>query len=439
MEIAYVPVGVPTFDLEEAEREFKASAEMLKGICADVKVPDEMLLSIDKLDSFLSRLNPDLVIFQNVTFANAAYCAEALSKTDCPFVLWTLREPQGNGGRLKLNSLTGAFSAGNMMHEMGRENFAYIFGSPDEDDTRKQMKACIDAAFAKVRLSNLTAAAVGHTPEGFGFGRAIDADLRRAFGVKLISIEARELMKKAEGYADADLDEWRKEIEACDGIEATPRENVGRHLRLRKAYADFIKENNVGALASRCWPDFFTEYKTPVCAVLSFLNDAGISTACEGDMYGAISMYVASSICGSPVFFGDPVAMDEKDNTITFWHCGMAATKLAQTPALGVHPNRKMGPVMDFGCKAAKKATMMRIGRRRDGSFRLFVADGEILDAPKQFQGTSLLFKAAASTKTIVQKTVKDGWEPHYVVAPADIADALACLAKFLRVELYKI
>ena len=29
---------------------------------------------------------------------------------------------------------------------------------------------------------------------------------------------------------------------------------------------------------------------------------------------------------------------------------------------IGVHPNRKIGPVMDFGCKAADKVTVFRVG-----------------------------------------------------------------------------
>ena len=39
----------------------------------------------------------------------------------------------------------------------------------------------------------------------------------------------------------------------------------------------------------------------------------------------------------------------------TSWHCGMAACTLARKDTgarVGVHPNRKIGPVMDFGCQA---------------------------------------------------------------------------------------
>jgi len=146
-------------------------------------------------------------------------------------------------------------------------------------------------------------------------------------------------------------------------------------------------------------------------------------------------MYIASELAHSPVFFGDPVALDRESNTITYWHCGMAATRLAIKPELGVHPNRKIGPVMDFGCRAAAKATVIRIGRKPDATFRLFIAEGEILDKPRQFQGTSMVFKPVNSASVLIRKAVKDGWEPHYIIAPADISDAAVSLAAFLGIE----
>ncbi len=130
-EYLYLPIGVPTFHLESAKIEFDKSVELLKSIDDSVKEPSEMLLGIDKLNAFCADKRPDLVIVQNITFANGEYMAQVLKKFDCPVVLWTLREPVIDGGRLRLNSLTGAFSAGNVLNNFGRA-FEYVFGSPEE-------------------------------------------------------------------------------------------------------------------------------------------------------------------------------------------------------------------------------------------------------------------------------------------------------------------
>ena len=105
---AYIPIGVGTFHLESAQKEFEASVALLKSLSQDVVCPDKMLLTLDDLSAFLDTIQPDVIVLQNITFANAAYASEVLKRFSCPILLWTLREPVIDGGRLRLNSLTGA-------------------------------------------------------------------------------------------------------------------------------------------------------------------------------------------------------------------------------------------------------------------------------------------------------------------------------------------
>ena len=81
--------------------------------------------------------------------------------------------------------------------------------------------------------------------------------------------------------------------------------------RLYKAYKSYVGENHIGALCSRCWPDFFTEFGTPVCSVLSLLNANGVSASCESDAYGALSMFIGSDLTSRSCFFGDHVSLNE--------------------------------------------------------------------------------------------------------------------------------
>ena len=436
---AYIPIGVPTFELNSAQKQFEASAELLKSIDPSVAVPGEMLLSLDKLKSFLSEIEPDLVIVQNITFANSAYVTEVLASFDCPVLLWTLREPVVDGGRLRLNSLTGAYSAANTLHEF-RRRFEYVFGSPEEESTRRSIAAAVQAAKLKKALSGLNLLSVGHTPQGFGFGRALDAQMRSVFGVNLISIEARELIEKAKGFSDEDAAPFLEKAKASiRGLDTIKEENVLDFARLYKAYSDHVEENGIGALSSRCWPDFFVSFGTPVCAVLGLLNDLGVPSACEADTFGALSMFACSFLTGKPAFFGDPVHVDEKDNTITFWHCGMAPCSLASEKTgarADVHCNRKIGPTLDFACGAAESATIFRIGRKPDGSFRLFISTGYVPETEKQFNGTSCVVKTGGNARKTVEESVKDGWEPHFAVAMGGCADALKAFGNMLGLEI---
>lgn len=437
-EYLYLPIGVPTFHLESAKIEFDKSVELLKSIDGSVKVPSEMLLGIYKLNAFCADKKPDLVIVQNITFANGEYMTQVLKKFNCPVVLWTLREPVIDGGRLRLNSLTGAFSAGNVLNTFGRA-FEYIFGSPEESKVRNAISSAVAAARLKKALRELKVAQVGYTPQGFGFGRANDAEVATVFGCDLLSVEARELIDVAKSYSKEDaaqyLENAKKSIRCLDDID---EKNVIDFARLYKAYDIFVKTNGVGALASRCWPDFFTAFGTPVCAVLAMLNDIGVASACEADTYGALSMFCAQYLTSKPAFFGDPVSMDEGENTVTFWHCGTAACSLAREDTgacAGLHCNRKIGPTLEFGCKFEPKVTVFRIGKRADGKFRFFIAKGEALDKPKQFFGTSIVVKTENSAEQIINEAVKKGWEPHFAVAMGDVSSQLEMLANMLGIE----
>ena len=438
----YVPVGVPTFHMESAEDAFVRSCNALKALDPRFVCPAEKLLSIDALKAYLEPLQPDLIVFQNLTFANAAYMSEVLWQFDCPIVLWTLREPVIDGGRLRLNSLTGAYSAANALRAFNDRPFVYVFGAPEETRTGEELRAAISAASVLHAMRDLKVAAIGHTPQGFGFGRALDAEMRNAFGAELVSIEAHELIERAKGYTDEECRPYLEKTAATPcGFDKTPERNRLDHARLLKAYSDWIKENGIGALASRCWPDFFTAFGTPVCTVLSMLNDEGVASACEADIYGALSMWVGMQLSGSPVFFGDPVSLDENENTITFWHCGAAACSLARkdTGALvGVHPNRKIGPAMDFGCEAFEDATVFRIGREPDATFRFFITEGAALDKPKQFIGTSIVIKTDSPAREIVEDSVQDGFEPHFAVIRGRHAKALEALANDLGFPVYR-
>ena len=433
----YIPIGVGTFHLESARAEFDKSAALLRSIDENIRVPGEMLLSIDKLKDYIGDAHADLVIVQNLTFANAAYMSEILHKFDCPVLLWTLREPVIDGTRLRLNSLTGAFSAANTLRAFGR-SFEYVFGSPDEESVKNAVACAVAAAKVKKAMNSLHLLQVGHTPQGFGFGRALDSDMLRVFGVTLESIEARELIDRAKSYTREEIEPYledaAKRINRLDDIES---KNVEDFARLYKSYSDYVRANNIGTLASRCWPDFFTAFGTPVCSVLGILNDLGISCACEADSYGALTMYISSFLTGKSAFFGDPVSLDEKENTVTFWHCGMAPCSLAREDTgacAGLHCNRKIGPTLEFGCRPEEKVTIFRIGREADGSFRFFIAKGKALDKPQQFYGTSTVIQTESDARNMVETAVKEGWEPHFAVAQGDIYDTVKALGNMLGI-----
>ena len=149
-------------------------------------------------------------------------------------------------------------------------------------------------------------------------------------------------------------------------------------------------------------------------------------------------MYMGMYLTKKPVFFGDPVSMNEEENTVTFWHCGTAACSLAREDTgacVGEHCNRHIGPTMEFGCKPEKEVTIFRVGKNPEGEFEFFLSRGEALDKPKQFFGTSVVVRTETNAEELVYSSVQDAWEPHFVVVYGDVYEELSILGHMLGLE----
>ena len=55
------------------------------------------------------------------------------------------------------------------------------------------------------------------------------------------------------------------------------------------------------AMANKCWPAFQTEFGFVPCYVNSRLTAMGIPTACEVDIYGALSEFIGTCVTGESV------------------------------------------------------------------------------------------------------------------------------------------
>ena len=437
MSIVYLPLARTTFSMPDAEENFKKSCQLLESLTDCLCRPKELLTSPEMLSDFVDTLeNPTLIIYQCTTFIGGDFVDVVTRRFDCPVLVWSLREPSIDGGRLKLNSLTGAFSAGNRLYQQSHA-YQFVFGNPDEASVIQYFKKLFAAIEVVRKLRNLVIGVVGDQPAGFEFGKFDETELAKKLGARVVAIEVADILQSATSYSLADIAPALQELkEHTQGWEALPAENMEKHARLRTAYQEFINRHGVKALASRCWPDFFTEYGVPVCSVLSFLNDKGVAASCETDMGGAISMYIGSELTGSAAYFGDPVAIDKSCDGIVFWHCGAGATTLVrgkEKAQLGVHPNRKIGPTMEFGLKSGK-VTVLRLGKSREG-LRLMAMKGEALDEPQKFWGTSVVVRPEnVGALEKIAALVHDGWEPHYVIVYGDIIDELQWICHFLKI-----
>lgn len=435
----FVPLARTTFYMPSAEDIFNKSLHLLNRIFPQIKAPEHLLTEVEDVARFLATVEePDILIYQNTTFVGAEFMYELIRKFKCPIIIWSVREPTIDGTRLKLNSLTGAFSAANSIYGQDRI-YDFIFGNPEEETVQTFFTNYQQTLALVNDLHNLSVGVVGNQPAGFGFGSVNETDLINALGVRITHIEVGKIIEQAKSFTDDDLTSSLEELNSRTINDNIPDEYIKKYARLRHAFQLFVEKYDIKALASRCWPDFFTDFGAPVCAVLSMLNDNKIAAACETDIGGAISMFIGSTLTHKATYLGDPVAIDEVQNSIIYWHCGAGASSLANShcgATLGVHPNRKIGPVMNFGLKAGT-VTVLRLGRDTQ-DYRLFMYKGQALDEPQKFWGTSVTVRPDnGKVVNKVKQFIEDGWEPHFVIAYGDISEQIRLLGKLLQIRVF--
>ncbi|WP_239615438.1 sulfoquinovose isomerase [Cohnella mopanensis] len=435
--VLYLPIGRRTFDMEAAKAVWKSSSEWLIQQCDTVYQPEAIVTSIEELQAFLDSVRGqrfDSVLYQSVTFADGEFASQVLAFTEAPFIVWSVREPSV-GGRLRLNSLTGGNSTCNVLQNH-RRPFAFVFGNPDETALQEQLLRQVQVQRLIGDLGQLSIGVIGDHPPGFFFSDANESMLRDQLGVRLHKLDLHQAFKES---LQVEEDRWQAAITRAEeqvvGLNRS-EQTVVRFAQFYTYVQDYIQANRIGAVAVRCWPDFFTELGAAACSTLSQLTEVGVMASCESDIHGAISMYILHQLSrGSAPYLGDLVHVNEESNSVVFWHCGAGAYSLAHSHTgarAGVHPNRKLGFTMDFGLKPGG-VTIFRLGSTPDG-YRLLIMKGEALDVPQPFHGTSVEVALSTPVLSTLNSLMIEGFEPHYAIVYDDVADTLVEFGRQLNI-----
>ncbi len=195
---------------------------------------------------------------------------------------------------------------------------------------------------------------------------------------------------------------------------------------------------DLAGLAIRCWPEFPTQLGACPCSALSRLADEGTPTACERDVYGAVTMLLLEALGADATYLVDTVDLDAEANVVRLWHCGSAATALAADPTRATqstHCNRKLGVAGDFPLRTGP-VIMARLTEdpAAPGRLRLLLAGGESVPEPNRFQGNTAAVRLDSNAADFVNGLVTGGFPHHTVLAWTDVRPRLRSAADHLRI-----
>lgn len=186
-------------------------------------------------------------------------------------------------------------------------------------------------------------------------------------------------------------------------------------LALITFFEEHLGSRHFGVYANKCWPAFEKAFGFVPCFVNSRLTARGIPVACEVDIYGAVSEYMAQLASQRPATLLDvnntvPDDIKIKDlkgvsraDLFMGFHCGNTPSchlceGFSMKYQLIMHKLMEPGKPPDLTCGTLEgtlkpgPATVFRMQSTPDYHLMSYIAEGHILDAdPSSFGGIGVL------------------------------------------------
>lgn len=289
---------------------------------------------------------------------------------------------------------------------------------------------------------------IGTRPLGFNTCRASEKLLQRS-GITVVPADMSELIFDVQKVADddprlvkklADIHEYAKVPESYE-------EKLRVQAKFGVAVEEWVKVNQVDALALQCWDSLEKNYGAAPCVTMAMLGDMGIPCACETDITGAVSMlalHLAANAASALADWNNNFAEDRNKCVCT--HCGnfprgfIGNKNLKLTP-LGVL-GRTLGKVRTFGAIDAKVSegpfTFFRISTDDPaGKIRAYVGEGEITNEPYGMDGCIAVTKVDNLQK-LMKHICRHGFEHHVALVRGHVAEILQdAIENYIGWDLY--
>ncbi|MGB5847958.1 MAG: hypothetical protein WBH40_05700 [Ignavibacteriaceae bacterium] len=334
----------------------------------------------------------------------------------------------------------------------------------DPDDIAKLVKEFIPIARVVIGVKNLKIFSFGPRPFDF---LTCHAPIQPLFdlGVEIMEnseLDLYDIVKAEEGSSEVKA--IAKDMANELGKGNTYPDLIEKLAQYEHALEKFMNANigtsHFGAFANKCWPAFEKYFGHVPCYLNSRLASRGIPVACEADIYGALSEYMA--VCATEL----PPAILDINNTVPknmfeeskeeigdynlsdLWmgfHCGNTSTSCIVQPVMqhqlimhrlmepDQEPNITRGTIE--GQIKAGNISIFRLQSTSDADLQAYVANGEVLNInPKSF-GCIGVFAVKEMGRFYRHVLIEKHFPHHTAVAFAHTGKTLFAAAKMLGVQ----
>jgi len=415
----------------------------------ELLVVAEPLRSENAAERAVSYINANAVDLVMLFNASLPYGRIILpfGKVKAAIGIWSVPEPTENGV-LQLNSFCGLNMLGSILKNYFPDDdikYKWFYGMPDTEMFMERFLITLRALRALKGLKTARIGQIGDLADGFENLYIDERELRNTFGTHLQTRHTvEEMVARAEKVGTGQI---QKQMDGILGEGTWNKSRVShrefeKFVRLSIAFEEFAAEYQYDALAVSCWSRFQEVYDVAVCGAMSRLNENGIVAPCEADVTSAVAMLLLNGLNEGKSSLNDMVSLDEKDDSLCLWHCGVAAGCWADKNGvtwdshfnIGHYEDKKWigrGVVADMNFQPGP----VTVFAMQNNFNELFILTGDIMENKRAFSGSGgwmnnlRLNDQSVSMKELINTISVSRVNHHYSAARGNLVNELNELA----------
>lgn len=318
--------------------------------------------------------------------------------------------------------------------------------SPSAAEFKKDLETFAATCRIVKGLRNLRIGAVGARPTAFNTVRYSEKMLE-ANGISVETLDLSEVLGRIERMKDNDDAAQAKlaAIQKYVGTEGVPKPALMKMAKLGAVIDQWMKQVEVSISAVQCWTSMEENLGVVPCTVMSMMSDDLMSSACEVDILGVLSMHMLRLASNTPsaILDWNNNYGDNPDKAVCF-HCSNLPKHFFKNVKMDYQEiiAGTVGKDNTFGtCVGQVKAGAMTYARFSTddtaGKMRGYVGSGRFTDDRLEtFGGTGVV--EIPRMQHLLHYICENGFEHHVAANFSTVSGAVnEAAARYLGWETY--
>jgi len=302
--------------------------------------------------------------------------------------------------------------------------------SPDSDEFRKDLEWFAGVCRVVKGLRNLRIGCIGARPAAFNTVR-FSEKIFESQGISVETLDLSEVISRISRMKDTDELALQKlhAIESYVATSGVPKPALLKMAKLAAVIEQWMKSVDVQVSAVQCWTSIEENLGVVPCTVMSMMSNELMSSACEGDVCGVVSMHVLQLASRTPSALLDwnNNYGNNPDKAVCF-HCSNLPKHFMQEVKMDFHAiiAGTVGKENAFGtCVGRVKSGPMTYARfstdDHAGRIRGYLGGGVFTDDPLDtFGGVGVV--EIPKMQELLRYICENGFEHHVAASLSTVA-----------------